>query len=222
MDIDSFAQCMQYIQTTQVKFSLDKLIPVGAALGGAGIGFTLNYWSSIWKEKKSIKNKMMCCEENVEQIQKHIAKLVEEICKVCIPLSIKREITSHGIPLDVSFLYLNEYFIDVAHKYSKSQRESIQGTMASLTILNNELPDIALGCKVSAYEYSQILLNIANIAMNAWAHCEDFRRGEAFQQDEDKVAESFCSTGEQFQAYQFIKANAQADNGRLGLAVVVG
>lgn len=212
MDVETFAQCLQYIQVTKSSFSAEKLIPVGAAFGGAIIGFGLNYLSSTRKENKTSKNKEMCCKEDVEKIKKSTHKVVTEICNLCIIVNNRARPSYHQVPLHVSSLCLDEYFIDVAHKFSKSQRESVQMLLSSLKTLNNRLPALTEGGSFPTYTYSTMLLNIALGAMEIWSHCEDFTRDQIVNYTEAEMLEWLSLTNDQIISFQALKENASACN----------
>lgn len=53
MDIDAFTQCLTYIQTTTVKPSVDKYLPLAGTVVGAGLAFGLNYFSTTRKEART-------------------------------------------------------------------------------------------------------------------------------------------------------------------------
>lgn len=217
MDVDTFAQCLQYIQATHSGFTVEKLIPVGAAFAGAILGFGLNYATSTRKENKTNQNKKLCCEEDIHKIRRDTAKVASEVCNLCIILTSGANTTHHQVPIHVSSLCLDEYFIDVAHKFTKPQRESIQMLLGSLKILNERLPALTNRAK-SDFVYSTILLNLANCAIHAWSHCEDFLRGEITDFTQDEVYDSLNLTPEQMKALMALQTNTKSNNTELNLS----
>lgn len=217
MDVENFALCLQYVQSTHPGFTLDKLIPVGAAFGGAIIGFGLNHFSSTKKENKASQNKKMCCEEDIAKIKRQTTTVASEVCNLCKILLEGRRPNHHRVPNHVSSLCLDEYFIDVAHKFNKDQREAIQMLLASLKILNSRLPELTNGGHASDYSYSTLLLNLSLGALEVWGHCEDFQRGTITHYSEEEVYKWLGLTDEQITSLNSLQANAKADNTELHL-----
>lgn len=218
MDVDTFAQCLQYIQATHSGFTVEKLIPVGAAFAGAILGFGLNYATSIRKENKTTQNKKLCCEEDIQKIRRDTANVASEVCNLCIILTSGADATHHQVPTHVSSLYLDEYFIDVAHKFNTSQRESIKMLLGALKVLNEKLPSLTDRSK-SYYIYSTALLNLANCAILAWSYCEDILRGEIMEPSHDEAYTSLKLTPEQVEAITILQRNAKSSNTELNLSV---
>lgn len=211
MDVESFSQCLQYMNATSAKFSLDKLIPVCSALGGAIIGFTLNYLTSNKKERQAAQNKIMCCEEDVERIRIYSYKAVKAIGELCITTAQSRRITHHSVP-SISSMCLSEYFIDVAHKFNSSQRESVQKLILNLEVLNKRTDELLDSKLREPYNQSTALLNSMVTAATILGECEDFKRKEIVSYSVEEVFGWAGATTEEIQAFMTLKDNAAEGN----------
>lgn len=217
MDIESFSQCIEYMQANHVKLTADKFIPVVSALGGALMGFYLNYLSSSLKEGRASKNKLMCCNENVRQIQGSVSQLLLELCKLMECVAFKKKPARHNLPGSISFLYLNEYFSDVAHKFSREQREWVQQLITEVEIINKSLPALWEKNVSSFYDYSLALLNLSSRAMMAWSMCENVVRGAHFDTTNKELLELIGATKDQVYCYFGLVENAEVVDEKLGL-----
>ncbi|WP_153772398.1 hypothetical protein [Pseudomonas sp. MNR3A] len=217
MDIESFSQCIDYMQVNQVKMTVDKFIPVASALSGALMGFYLNYLSSSRKEGRASKNKLMCCGENVRQIQGSVVQLLLELCKLMECVAFKKKPARHNLPGSISSLYLNEYFSDVAHKFSKEQREWVQQLLTEVEIINKALPELWEKDVSSFYGHSLALLNLSSRAMTAWNKCENIVRGVYFDTTNKDLLELIGATNDQVYCYFALVENAEVTDEKLGL-----
>jgi len=217
MDVESFSQCIQYMQANQVKFTVDKFIPVASALVGALMGFYLNYLSSSFKESRARENKLMCCNENIGQIQKSVVQMLLELCKLMECVAFKKKPGRHNLPGSISFLYLNEYFSDVAHKFSEEQRQWVQQLLTEVELVNKALPALWENDVHSFYDYSLALLNLSSRAMTVWSVCEDISRGEHFDTTNKELLESIGASKEQLYCYFSLVDNAERSDEKLGL-----
>ncbi|MBC3410100.1 hypothetical protein HU720_02120 [Pseudomonas sp. SWRI51] len=212
MDAESFAQCLHYIQANHSEFSFDKLIPVGSAFVGAILGFALNYLSSARKDNSSTTNKVTCCREDIENIRQRATIVLSELCNACITIASNKCVRVHQTPDNVSGLCLDEYFIEIAHKFTRSQRQTIQLLIMSLKRLNRRLPELNEGDLVSICEYATIVINLANITLNVIGHCKNFDCGELIDHQDEEVYEWAQLTDEQIGALTSLQTNARFGN----------
>lgn len=217
MDLDNFSQCLQYIQTAQPNLLAGKLLPAATGLFGTLLGFGLNYWTSTQKDKKIIDGKKICCEEDIEQLQKSISEVIKEICNLCATVARGGPITHHSVSISLSALYLNKHFGEIAHEYSSARRESAQLIINYVERLNKKLPEINPTQVTPALAYTYILVNLINVATISWYHCENFKTDKLLQPDEDDIIRGIKLTAAQFQAYKTIKKNIENNNALLNL-----
>lgn len=122
MDIDQFAQCLNYLQASAAKPTVDKLIPIGGALMGAALGFGLNFLATSRKEAKVNKSKKACCEEDVDELR-HISKqCLGSLLELCQIIFEKERPAAHNLPSSLDTPLLDKYYPDIAHSFSVNQR----------------------------------------------------------------------------------------------------
>jgi hypothetical protein len=171
MDIDSFSQCLSFMQTTNPSKALvDKALPLAGALFGTTLGFALNYASSKIKDNKSTKNKLMCINEDIEVIEHALNESAKECARLLTLLIQKSPLVGNRLPGSISGLCIDSYFIDVAHKYSRNQRYWIQLTLERLKEINIKLGNNS--SQSTTYEKSVEIINLLSITIETARLCK--------------------------------------------------
>lgn len=215
MDIDNFSQCLQYIQATNTTLSLDKLIPVGSALTGAILGFALNHFSTSNKESKKTANKLISCNEDIKDIQNTAKYIALEVCNICDYIANNKTLYSHHLPPSINFIYLDQYFIDIAHQYSENQRNSMKQLIMTLEAINKTFHK--LEPHKLTYAYSLALLRLVNQATIVWRLCENIKNNNNNSYSEQEVFDELPATNPQKEWYEKVKDNANNGNSILSL-----
>lgn len=149
MDIENFQQCLNYIDFARpTKNHLEKIIAVGGTLAGTVIGFALNYFHAKSKESRSAENKLMCCDEDVHRIRAYLNMEIEEVLRLTSRLVNRKPLIDYRLQDNISTLLLNEYFPEVAHKFSQNQRYWMQSLLNSLKTVNSMLSEIKEGKRI--------------------------------------------------------------------------
>jgi len=166
MDIENFQQCLSYIEfASPAKNHLEKIIAIGGALAGTALGFALNYFHTKSKESRSAKNKLMCCDEDVHRIRVYLTIQIEEILRLTSRLVNRKPLIDYRLQDNISTLLLNEYFPEVAHKFSQNQRYWLQSLLNSLKIVNSILSEIKEGKRTGKpYEMTLSCLSLIDSA----------------------------------------------------------
>ena len=146
MDIENFQQCLSYIEfANPAKNYLEKIIAIGGTLAGTVLGFTLNYFHTKSKESRSAENKLMCCDEDVHRIRAYLNTAIEETLRLTSRLVNRKPLIDYQLHDTISTLLLDEYFPEVAHKFSQNQRYWVQSLLNNLKIVKTMLCEIKEG-----------------------------------------------------------------------------
>lgn len=166
MDIENFQQCLSYIEYARpAKNSLEKIIAVGGTLAGAALGFALNYFHAKSKESRSTKNKLMCCDEDVHRIRAYLTMEIKEVLRLNSKLVSRKPLIDYRLQDSISTLLIDEYFPEVAHKFSRNQRYWLQELLNNLKIVNSMLSEIKEGKRIGKpYEMTLSCLSFIDSA----------------------------------------------------------
>ncbi|WP_460417971.1 hypothetical protein [Pseudomonas sp. microsymbiont 2] len=218
MDIDALNQCLQYIELTRPMGEFDKFIPVGSALFGTLIGVSATFFIANWKEKRVENNKFDCCNEDLIKVQESVGMYLKQLLIMMEALAKRQSIYRHRMPHSISPLFLESYFTDVAHKYSKEQRSWIQELMVDLESVNEKTPLIitpeATG---SSYDYSRLLLNAGAAAVSVWELCQSVADKERLKIDTSTILRRIGCTEGQIHHRDMLVGNASNGNTTLEL-----
>lgn len=212
MDFENFSQCIQYIQSGKPGLTTDKFLPAATGLIGTLLGFGLNYWTTSRKDAKTVKGKMICCEEDIDQIQRSATLVVQELCNLCSILVAHERLHCSKVPHHIGSLYLSNLFNEVAHKYCSVQRESAQETLGILEKLNSSLPSLNPNEPTSPFVYSKTLANLIHIAGAAWQSCEDFKNSVTTTIEIPDIIKKLDLTPKQLESYTAIRENIEQKN----------
>lgn len=219
MEIDSFNQCLAYMQVAFEKKSLvEKFLPLIGALGGAFIGFFLNYFASHSKESKTARNKLMCCNEDIEKIRESLILVIKELFRLGVLISNRELPKGHKLPTGISALCLSEYFADVAHKFSGEQRYQIQRILEDMKALNTLLPILQARDTLSdKYRYSLKLTNTIILAVKIYNSCEGAINKKTSKEESVNNLKNIGANDDEIQAFSKLKENGNNENKTLSL-----
>ena len=212
MDLENFAQCIQYIQSAKPGLTADKFLPAATGLIGTLLGFGLNYWTTSRKDAKTENGKMRCCEEDIDQIQRAATLVAQELCNLCSILAAHERLYRLKVPYQISSLYLSNHFSEVAHKYCSAQRECVQDVLSILEKLNSSLPSLNPKEQISPFAYSKILANLIHSAGAVWQICENFKNSVTTTIAIPNIIKKLNLTPEQLASYTAIKENIEQEN----------
>jgi len=221
MDMESFSQCMQYLQsTTTSKSSIELFIPLISAATGVILGFGLNYLTSTLKENKSNANKLNCCREDLEQTEESLKKLVRELYKLASGIVEGKAPTIHQLPNKIGSLCLPEYFTEVAHKFSKKQRLRIQSLLQGMEALNDLLTEASAPPKgPMSYRHSTVLVNSVHTALECWSFCRCIETDKELPDDNiSSYIKEMGVTNKQYEDINLLIENSRKHNSILNLA----
>lgn len=217
MDIESFSQCLNYLQASaQSKGYFEKSLPIAGALIGTALGFFLNYSSGRIKENKAAQNKIMCINEDLAVINHSLDELAKEATRLITLLVQKQPLSGNRLPGSISSLCLDSYFIEVAHKYSKNQRYWIQLLLARVKEINIKLG--SLHEDQDLYTRSITLMNMISLAVECARLCKMSLSNILTDHISiHSYLEELDIPSEDFEAYKYAESNAKAQNAVLGL-----
>lgn len=224
MEIDSFSQCLQYLQAiTPEKGQLERYvpIPIASALFGGILGFGLNALLAKYKEESLDANRVMCCSEEVQRIKEALELTLLELMNLASQLVAKIDIATNQLPTKISSPYISKHFTDAAHKHTKEQRSCIQSMIEHIDSLNNRLPFMHEPEKTFvSFDTSVHLLNSSGDALKAWRCCQGFIDKKVSIILEDQVNDQLIlmgATQEQVDARALLAKNARSHNSVLRL-----
>jgi hypothetical protein len=220
MDVEGFNQCLMYVQAAVSNKSLvEKFIPVIGTIGGAVLGFLLTNAVAFSKERKVLKNQIMCCNEDVHRVKSSVDHLTKEIFKIMMCISVNSLPKGHDLPMGLSALCLSEYFKDVAHKFSKNQRYLIQSTLEDVAEVNSVVEVLQKSSSLEdKYKYSLGLLNAVALALQISSNCKHIIADTSeVGLDQKKELQSVGVSSAEIEAFLLLKNNASNQNGILKL-----
>lgn len=158
----------------------------------------------------------MSCNEDIEDIQSTTKHITLEVCNICEYIASNKTSYAHHLPPSINFIYLDQYFIDIAHKYSKSQRNSMKLLIMTLEAINKTFHKIEEHKK--PYAHSLSLLQLANQATIAWTLCEKLKNNNDTDYSEQEVLNKISATTPQKEWHEKVKDNARNSNSILKLS----
>lgn len=211
MEMESFSQCLQYIQHVRTPDTLSKIIPVAGTISGVFIGALLNNYLSKRTEKQTLKNQLTCCSEELERIQADTQQILLECCKIFNKFKTGGKFDAVMLPTVISSKYLDDNFNKISHKYSKEQRERINRALTNIEPINKKPPNIASPGN-NLYLYSVLVLNLVNLTLIAWKFCENTRTDMDHDFTPSEILLKIGVTQEQLECFIDIKKNAESLN----------
>lgn len=219
MDIDGFAQCLTYIQATTVKTSTDKFLPLVGAIFGAGLAFSLNYFSTTRKEAKTKVAKKECCEEDIHELM-HICKhSLGNLLEMCETIATNNRPTGHNLPSTVSLPLLDKYYPEIAHVFSVDQRYWIKLVFRHVNDISKYLEMLTEHeAETSLFRISVLVINLEACLLEAYKRCYCILSNNKFEfsEHDDALAE-LGVTPERIEWLNMLKSNAEKANSVLRL-----
>ncbi|MGY2438093.1 hypothetical protein [Pseudomonas sp. SDO52101_S400] len=220
MDVESFNQCLIYMQSVAPNKSLiEKFLPAIGGVSGAVLGFLLTSMVAFSKERKVLANKLMCCNEDVARVQSSVEQLIKELFKILMCISVGDLPKGHGLPTNIGALCLSEYFKDVAHKFSKNQRYLIQATLENTSEINSLIDVLQRSSSLEdKYKYSLGLLSAIGLALQISNGCKNIIGNTNKEQlDQIEELERIGVSSSEIKAFLLLKSNASNQNDILKL-----
>ncbi|HBO4455640.1 hypothetical protein ISX54_05195 [Pseudomonas aeruginosa] len=170
MDIDNFAQCISYMRgVVETKSLWEKALPYGGGVLGVLIGFYANAIKEKLKEGRDTANKMMCIKEDVHRARNSFELAVIEGMKALGRLKRDQTLKEHNMPSDFSLPMLDEYFYEIAHKYSSDERYWLKELISYSDSLNGGVDKLlnAKGeSKIQMVKYLMTVVDCASWCIN--------------------------------------------------------
>lgn len=140
MDIDTFTQCLNYLDIARAKKQpLELIIPVVSSLIGVLVGASLTMLREGSKEKKALKNKKMCITEELNRTKLYLEHIFEEAIKIYDSSFAGHVVPGHQLQAEVSLPFLFEHFTSIAHRYLQNERNHITRLLETIRDLNLQL-----------------------------------------------------------------------------------
>ncbi|MQG93110.1 hypothetical protein [Pseudomonas sp. MN1F] len=215
MDIESFQQCLSYLNLSdKPKPLLETLLPYGSALTGVIIGFMLNQAREWWKERKTLKNKKKCIDEDIHRSRHSIELAVKECISILNMLVIKKLPTGHNLPTGFKTPLLEEYFPSIAHTYTVQSRYFIKELSAYASHLESITKE--LSPEKGVFGFSLTTLEILNICTTMVGMC-DVLLGDQQRKDLSTLLTSLGHSNEDLLVIEIMSENAEQHNAKLKL-----
>lgn len=221
MDIETFAQCLQFIELNNAaKTTADKYLPIIATLLGTGVGFGLNQVVTWRKEGKTKANKVDCCYEDIHELQDICKNTLRELLEISEYLTLKRRPSGHNLLANVSLPLLDKYYPDISHTFSVNQRYWIKSIFRKLNDVNEGLVAlIAMPDEKSLYRISVTTVNLHALVLAALKLSLYILADEKleFSDDYEMLSELDISTV-RIEALKILQQNAEQFDAVLGLS----
>ncbi|SDQ55201.1 hypothetical protein SAMN05216487_2466 [Pseudomonas sp. UC 17F4] len=219
MDIESFSLCLSYMELIKPKSNhIDKIIPVAGTLLGTFFGYALNQFTSNRKESKAVKNKLLCCDEDIQRLKHALDKLICESIRIMGEINRHRRPTSHQLPAKLSAFYLSEHFIELAHKFSTNQRYWVHLLIENLDEMNSHLDMIINEKSHDLFILSAELVSTVGLAGTMHALCQSFQDDKKqFKNTPEEQLEALGLNPEEIAIFTSLSENAEENNRTLKL-----
>lgn len=219
MDIDTFSQCLSYIQSASPKSSMDKYLPLVGTVIGAGLAFGLNFFSTSRKEAKTKIKKKDCCQEDCHELMNICRQSIESLMELCEPLATKRRPTGHNLISAVSLPLLDKYYPEIAHSFSVDQRYWIKLVFRYVEIINKGLNKLVEAeDETSLYRISVELINLQSTMLETYKLCYCILGDKKYEFSESE--EALVELGIPADRIGWLKRlqeNADSGNAKLGM-----
>lgn len=214
MDIDTFSQCLNYIQGTSTKSSMDKYLPLIGTVVGAGLAFGLNFFSNSRKDNKTKIKKKDCCEEDCHELMNICHHSIHSLMELCEPIAKKRWPTGHNLVSVVSLPLLDKYYAEIAHSFSVNQRYWIKLVFRNVENINGGLSKIIeTEDGASLYRLSINLINLQATMLETYRLCYCILDDKKY--DFSEIGEALAELGIPADSIGWLKLlqeNADSDN----------
>lgn len=216
MDFENFNQCLAYVQTaSQAKTTLELLLPYGGALSGVLIGFLINQFREWLRERKILRNKKKCIDEDVHRLRYLLELATQESMKVLNVLAGKGALKGHNLPVGFKTPLIDEYFADTAYTYTVQDRYYLK----ELGIYTPKFEDLAKRWDLedSRFKLSIVALEIINTSASCIGMCDQLLRSNDPRADSESLLKSKGFDNSDVLIYEAMSKNAETKNARLQL-----
>lgn len=219
MDLESFSQCLSYIGSATPKGDVfSKVIPIAGTLVGTIFGFALNQFTTKLKESKTTKNKLMCCDEDVNRIKVITQRMIEELINLLIKIKNKERLIDHNLPSKLNTFYLSEHFIELAHNFSVNQRYWTHLLIENLEDMNGYLDTLANEPLGKPFELSKGIIQTIDLATRMHLLCQSIQDNRSrIDKTTNEALIAFDVWPEGVAAYDVITENISAGDRELYL-----
>gem|GEM_PF-2231222 len=220
MDIDSFAQCLSFVQATTItKPPVEKYLPIIGTLLGTGVGFGLNQVVTRLKDGKSKKNKQTCCYEECHELKHLCSEMVKALVEAAGLVAQKKRPASHTFPFSIRLPLMDEYYPEVAHSFSSNQRHWIRYILRNVTDINDSLSKaLSQEDKRSIYKISAWIVDLLSVLIDTYKMCDQILLDKKIAYpDDDKFLLSLGCDKEDVDFAIMLGENIGADNSKFGL-----
>ncbi len=210
MELNDFTQCLSYMSSVaQSKTTLELYLQYGTGLAGVVIGFAINrFWEGL-KDRSNKKNKMVCIDEDVHRLQYLLKVTAVECLDVLCDLHDKLPPSSATIPSSFKAPLLEEFFSDVAVKYSSQVRYHLKELITYTAKLDhdvNGLFDMEPG-----FSMSKKVLGVIDGCVYGILNCDGFY-GHAQHKTATELFKSYQLPEEKIVIYEHMVLNAGKNN----------
>ncbi|WP_264310575.1 hypothetical protein [Pseudomonas putida] len=160
MDIDTFNQCLLYMQAN-TKNSFDAYLGIAGTLAGTGFGFWLNHWVTGKKEKRTETAKKDCCVRDIQELKSICGYSSKEVSVLVADLATKKRPKAHSLPSNVKLILLEKMYPEIASSFSADQQIWIKLIFRYIDDINEGLRAINDSpSEKSLYKISKTLVNL--------------------------------------------------------------
>jgi hypothetical protein len=194
MDINSFNQCLTYMNTlTEKKGVLEILTPFITAIVSFSLGFFINMWRDYTKENKTIKNKKACISEDIYRAKSGTEQTFKECINIIDLCRKNSPIPGHSLPSEITTPGLDEYFWSIAHRYTEMERHHIMSLTPAIRKLNKNLEQLTSISRITASgDTATMAYNLISYTL----HCHSLLL--ALQTGENQIITNIVSLADQF------------------------
>lgn len=219
MDMDSFYQCLSYMQknvTSAVDY-WSAIIGVGGTLGGVYIGYYLNSRQADKKEALETDNNVLICKEEVIALQEELLQAMVETGKIAMWFGTNDPAPGVSMPSRIRARYIEEFFAKVCNKFSENQRSWVRILLNLLDDLNQELPGVTVTTYKSSYVHSQVVTRSWGLILTAWKLCEWIKHDKQTPLKYEEIMKTCQLPDEQHQQFWKLHRNIANNNRDLNL-----
>ncbi len=219
MNLESFSQCLNYIQSVTPKGDVSaKVTPIAGTLIGTIFGFILNQFTTKLKEGKAKKNKLTCCDEDVHRLKAITQHTTDELINLLVKIKNQEQLVDHNLPSKLNAFYLSEHFIELAHNFSVNQRYWTHLLIENLDEMNGYLDTLANEPLGKPFELSKVIIQSIDLATRMHLLCRSIQEDHSrTDMTTSEVLFVFGLWPEAVAAYDVITDNISAGDRELHL-----
>ncbi|UMY62028.1 hypothetical protein [Pseudomonas sp. LS.1a] len=162
MDIESFNQCLAYVQATaSTDSSLGAWLGIAGTLGGTGFGWWLNHRTTSKKEERTALLKKDCCLGEIKSLLGDCDHSSHQVQLLIKELGVKQRPKAHRLPSNVKLMLLENIYPEVASLFSQQQQDWIRWIFRTVDNINKGLAAVAdMRSEKSLFSLSKVLVNL--------------------------------------------------------------